>query len=64
MYREWVKQNGKFAERFFAELIKKHLSIETVCDYGGYVETMLRYDDENVSTSSDTVISQRNPLDE
>lgn len=63
-YQEWLKQNGKFVERYFGELVNKHLSISTSCDYGGEIETVLCYDETIVSTSSDTVINHHNPFDE
>lgn len=63
-YQEWKSQNGKFAERFFRELIEQNLSVETTTDYGGEVETSLYYGDKQISHSSDTVNTYRNPLDE
>lgn len=62
-YQEWKSQNGKFAERFFRELIEQNLSIQTTADYGE-VETSLYYGDKQISHSSDTVVSMHNSLDE
>lgn len=63
-YQEWLKQNGKFVERYFEELVNKHLSVSISCDYGGEIETVLCYDETIVSSRSNTVINHHNPLDE
>jgi hypothetical protein len=59
-----VKANGKFAERFFEDMVNKHLSVVTSCDYGGEIETSLYYDETVVTSSSDTVVNHHNGLEE
>lgn len=63
-YSEWLKANGKFVERYFEELVNKHLSVSISCDYGGEIETVLCYDETIVSSSSDTVVNHHNGLEE
>lgn len=63
-YSEWLKANGKFAERFFEDMVNKHLSVVTSCDYGGEIETSLYYDETVVTSSSDTAVNHHNGLEE
>lgn len=64
MYQSWLQMNGQFMQRYMQEYLKQYLSIEVTCDYGGYVDVSLRLDGEEISQSSEQVISHNNPLEE
>lgn len=56
--------NSEFLDRYIREKIMTRFEIKTECDYGGYVNVSLLYDNEHLSSDSDSVTIQHNPLDE
>ena len=63
-YQRWCEMNSEFLDRYIREKVMTRLGIKTECDYGGYVNLSLLYDNEHLSSDSDSVTIQHNPLDE
>ena len=63
-YKNWCEMNAEFLDRYIREKVMSRLEIKTECDYGGYVNVSLLYDNEHLSSDSDSVTIQHNPLDE
>lgn len=63
-YKNWCEMNSEFLDRYIRENVMSRLEIKTECDYGGYVNVSLLYDNEHLSSDSDSVTIQHNPLDE
>lgn len=63
-YKNWCEMNSEFLDRYIREKVMPRLEIKTECDYGGYVNVSLLYDNEHLSSDSDSVTIQHNPLDE
>lgn len=63
-YQRWCEMNSEFLDRYIREKVMPRLEIKTECDYGGYVNVSLLYDNEHLSSDSDSVTIQHNPLDE
>lgn len=63
-YKNWCEMNVEFLDRYIREKVMPRLEIKTECSYGGYVNVSLLYDNEHLSSDSDSVTIQHNPLDE
>lgn len=63
-YQRWCEMNSEFLDRYIREKVMPRLEIKTECNYGGYVNVSLLYDNEHLSSDSDSVTIQHNPLDE
>lgn len=63
-YKNWYEMNAEFLDRYIREKVMPRLEVKTKCDYGGYVNVSLLYDNEHLSSDSDSVTIQHNPLDE
>lgn len=63
-YEEWKRKNSEFLEIFIRELLEQKLSISTTCDWGGSIYINLYYDDNCISSCSDSVIMGFNGLEE
>lgn len=63
-YKNWCEMNAEFLDRYIRENVMSRLEVKTECDYGGYVNVSLLYDNEHLSSDSDSVTIQHNPLDE
>lgn len=63
-YKNWCEMNAEFLDRYIREKVMPRLEVKTECDYGGYVNVSLLYDNEQLSSDSDSVTIQHNPLDE
>lgn len=63
-YKAWKEANGKFLERFIEETITKHLNINISTSYGGNIDASLNYDNYNFSFDNDSIIIERNGLEE
>lgn len=63
-YKNWCEMNAEFLDRYIREKVMPRLEVKTECDYGGYVNVSLLYDNEHLSSDSDSVTIQHNPLDE
>lgn len=63
-YQQWCEMNSEFLDRYIREKVMTRLEVKTECDYGGYVNVSLLYDNEHLSSDSDSVTIQHNPLDE
>lgn len=63
-YKNWCEMNAEFLDRYIREKVMPRLEVKTECDYGGYVNVSLLYDKEHLSSDSDSVTIQHNPLDE
>ena len=63
-YKNWCEMNAEFLDRYIREKVMPRLGVKTECDYGGYVNVSLLYNNEHLSSDSDSVTIQHNPLDE
>lgn len=63
-YKHWCGMNAEFLDRYIREKVMPRFEVKTECDYGGYVNVSLLYDKEHLSSDSDSVTIQHNPLDE
>lgn len=63
-YKNWCEMNAEFLDRYIREKVMPRLEVKTECDYGGYVNVSLLYDKKHLSSDSDSVTIQHNPLDE
>lgn len=63
-YQHWCEMNAEFLDRYIREKVMPRLEVKTKCDYGGYVNVSLLYNNEHLSSDSDSVTIQHNPLDE
>lgn len=63
-YKNWCEMNAEFLDRYIREKVMSRLEVKTECDYGGYVNVSILYDNEHLSSDSDSVTIQHNPLDE
>lgn len=63
-YKNWCEMNAGFLDRYIREKVMPRLEVKTECDYGGYVNVSLLYNNEHLSSDSDSVTIQHNPLDE
>ena len=60
-YKNWCASNGKFLELYIKENIAQKFSISTDTSWGGSYEVTLKYEDEFISSDSDSIISHNNP---
>lgn len=63
-YKNWCEMNAEFLDRYIREKVMPRIEVKTECDYGCYVNVSLLYDNEHLSSDSDSVTIQHNPLDE